>query len=62
VIAKAKLPVAEMFGFTDTLRSETEGRAFWALQDSAFERLPSNLQDGVVQKIRQRKGLAETQK
>jgi elongation factor 2 len=61
VVAKAKLPVAEMFGFTDTLRSETEGRAFWALQDSAFERLPSSLQEGVVFKIRQRKGLAETQ-
>ena len=61
VIIKSKLPVAEMFGFTDTLRSGTEGRGFWALQDSQFERIPPQLQDMTVKKIRQRKGLAETQ-
>jgi elongation factor 2 len=61
VVIKSKLPVAEMFGFTDTLRSGTEGRGFWALQDSQFERIPPQLQDITVKKIRQRKGLAETQ-
>lgn len=62
MVAKAKLPVAEMFGFTDVLRSETEGRAFWFLQDSTFEKLPPSLQDNVVRNIRSRKGLAETQR
>jgi len=57
IVIKAKIPVAEMFGFTDVLRSETEGRAFWFLVDSKFERLPSSLQDTVIKKIRQRKGL-----
>ena len=61
VVIKSKLPVSEMFGFTDALRSGTEGKGYWALQDSQFERIPPQLQDETVKKIRQRKGLAETQ-
>jgi translation elongation factor EF-G len=61
MVIKAKLPVGEMFGFTDTLRSETEGRAFWSLQDSEFEKIPQSIQDETVRKIRQRKGLTENQ-
>lgn len=54
---KAKMPVGEMFGFTDELRSETEGRGRWFLKDSEFEKLPANLQEEVISKIRDRKGL-----
>ncbi len=57
IVAMAKLPVADMFGFTDSLRGETEGRAFWFLVDSKFEKLPKSLQENVVKKIRERKGL-----
>jgi elongation factor 2 len=57
IVAKAKIPVADMFGFTDALRGETEGRAFWFLVDSKFEKLPKSLQDAVIKKIRERKGL-----
>ena len=57
IIVKARLPVAEMFGFTDSLRGETEGRAFWFLVNSRFEKLSKSLQDAVVKKIRERKGL-----
>jgi len=57
IVAKAKIPVADMFGFTDSLRGETEGRAFWFLSDSKFEKLPKSLQESVIKKIRTRKGL-----
>lgn len=57
VVIKAKIPVSEMFGFTDTLRGETEGRAFWFLVDSKFEKLPKSLQEEVIRNIRARKGL-----
>jgi elongation factor 2 len=57
VVIKAKLPVAEMFGFTDELRSSSEGRAYWSLIDSRFERLPKELQPQVIKQIRERKGL-----
>jgi len=62
MIAKAKMPVAEMFGLADTVRSETEGRGTWSLQDSQFEKLSKNLQGDVVRKIRGRKGLTPEQK
>jgi len=58
VIITAKVPVAEMFGFTSALRSETEGRGTWSLKDSEFEKIPRELQETIIKKIRQRKGLA----
>ena len=57
VVVKAKLPVAEMLGWSSDLRSATEGRGTSSLVDQAFERLPSELQDKVVRQIVQRKGL-----
>jgi elongation factor 2 len=53
----AKVPVAESFGFTASLRSSTGGRGAWFLVDQNFEQLPRELQNGVVAKIRQRKGM-----
>jgi len=57
VIVKAEIPVAESFGFTSTLRSATEGRGVWFLVDSKYEPVPKALQDEIVKKIRQRKGM-----
>ncbi len=61
VTIKAKLPVAEMIGWSSDLRSATEGRGVSSLADQLFERLPRELQEQVVKKIRDRKGLAENQ-
>ncbi len=56
-IVKAKLPVAEMLGWSSDLRSATGGRGTSSLVDQVFERLPSELQDKVIKQIIQRKGL-----
>jgi len=61
VIIKAKIPVAEMVGWSDELRSSTEGRGISSLIDQKFQRLPVELQADVIKKIRTRKGLAENQ-
>lgn len=58
---KAKLPVAEMLGWSSDLRSATEGRGVSSLSDQNFEIMPKDLQENVVRKIRDRKGLAENQ-
>jgi elongation factor 2 len=60
-IIKAKLPVAEMIGWSNDLRSATEGRGVSSLMDQEFQKLPPELQANVVRKIRDRKGLADTQ-
>ena len=58
---KAKLPVAEMIGWSSDLRSATEGRGNSSLADQQFERVPASIQEEVIRKIRQRKGLSENQ-
>ncbi len=58
---KAKLPVAEMLGWSNDLRSATEGRGTSSLLDQSFERVPTSIHANVVKKIRSRKGLSENQ-
>jgi len=53
----AQAPVAEMFGFASAIRSATGGRVLWNTENLGFEPLPRNLQEQVVKKIRERKGL-----
>ncbi|MEM3335213.1 MAG: elongation factor EF-2 [Thermoplasmata archaeon] len=53
----AKAPVAELFGFASAIRSATSGRVLWSTENAGYERVPRELQDQVVRKIRERKGL-----
>ncbi len=57
-IIKAKLPVAEMFGFNSELKSATGGQGFYWLIDIVYEPLPKELESKVVNQIKQRKGIA----
>jgi elongation factor 2 len=57
----AKIPVAEMLGWSSDLRSATEGRGISSLKDQLFEPIPRDMQPVVIKKIRDRKGLAENQ-
>jgi len=59
-IIQAKIPVSEMFGFNSSLKSATGGKGFYSLIDVIFEKLPKDLQDQTILKIRKRKGLSET--
>jgi len=59
ITMKAKLPVAEMFGLSNDLRSATSGRGNFYVVDQVFEKLPNDLQDKVVKQIRTRKGLSD---
>jgi len=54
---KAKLPVAELLGWSSDLRSATAGRGVSSLVDQMFEKLPDELQEKVIKSIVQRKGL-----
>ncbi len=56
-IIDAKCPVADMFGFAGDIRSATEGRALWSTEFAGFEKLPKELQEEIIRKIKQRKGL-----
>jgi elongation factor 2 len=58
---KAKIPVGEMIGWSNDLRSSTEGRGVSSLADQDFERVPQSLTVDIIRRIRERKGLAENQ-
>ena len=58
---KAKLPVAEMIGWSNDLRSATEGRGNFFVLDQSFEKLPEELQPKIIGQIRSRKGLKGTE-
>lgn len=58
-VVVAKLPVGELFGWSNSLRSATGGRGNSSLIDQAFERLPGELQEKVKNLIIQRKGLSQ---
>jgi elongation factor 2 len=46
-----------MFGFAGAIRSATEGRALWSTEIVGFEKLPAELQEEIIKKIKKRKGL-----
>ena len=58
---KAKIPVSEMIGWSNDLRSTTEGKGTSSILDQTFEKVPVTLQDNIIRKIRERKGLSENQ-
>jgi elongation factor 2 len=57
-VVTAKLPVGELFGWSNDLRSATGGRGSSSLIDQAFELLPRELQEKVRKMIVERKGLS----
>lgn len=42
-VVRAKVPLSEMFGYTTTLRSMTEGRGTWNMEFDHYEVVPTNL-------------------
>lgn len=56
-----KMPVGEMFGLSNDLRSATGGRGTQFVVDQVFDRLPGELQPDVLSRIRQRKGLGDNE-
>ncbi|MEM0475887.1 MAG: hypothetical protein QW343_03780, partial [Candidatus Norongarragalinales archaeon] len=60
IVIKAKVPVSEMFGFANEIRSASQGRAVWYYEYAGYERLPQNLQAPTIAAIRKRKGEPET--
>jgi elongation factor G len=54
-IVNAKIPLSEMFGYTNTLRSMTQGRASMTMEFDHYEVVPPN----VAQDIKKARGVAE---
>ncbi len=54
-----KAPVKELIGFSNAMRSATQGRAVWTAEYYGYEKLPPELQEATINEIRKRKGMPE---
>ncbi len=48
---KADVPLAEMFGYANDLRSATQGRASYSMEFSKYTAAPKNVADEVIEKL-----------
>jgi elongation factor G len=53
-VIKARVPLAEMFGYSTILRSMTQGRAIYTMEIAYYAAAPKNVSDQIVEKIKGR--------
>jgi len=49
-IIRAKVPLAEMFGYSTTLRSGTQGRGVFSMEISHYEEVPKSISEEIISK------------
>jgi elongation factor G len=49
-VLKAEVPLSEMFGYSTTLRSMSQGRATYSMEFKKYEEAPSNIAAGLAKK------------
>jgi elongation factor G len=49
-VVAADVPLAEMFGYSTTLRSMTQGRAVYSMQFDHYEEVPKNIAEAIISK------------
>ena len=47
-VVHAKVPLSEMFGYTTTLRSMTEGRGSMTMEFNNYEVVPNNVAQDII--------------
>jgi elongation factor G len=50
-VIRARVPLAEMFGYATSLRSNTQGRATFTMQFERYEEVPANITREIVGKM-----------
>ncbi|HVL33044.1 MAG TPA: elongation factor G, partial [Actinomycetota bacterium] len=51
-VIKAIVPLSEMFGYSTTLRSATQGRAVYSMQFAHYEEVPKSKSEEIIAKVR----------
>jgi len=50
VVIKTSSPLAELSGYSTSLRSLTEGRGFFYMEPSHYEQVPTNILKAMLEK------------
>jgi elongation factor G len=53
-VIKARVPLAEMFGYSTVLRSMTQGRAIYSMEITHYDVAPKSVSDQIIEKIKGR--------
>ena len=51
-VVNALVPLSEMFGYANDLRSRTQGRASYSMQFDSYQETPASVQEEIVKRIR----------
>ena len=51
-VIDAQVPLSEMFGYANDLRSRTQGRATYSMQFENYQQVPPNIAEDIVKRIR----------
>ena len=51
-VIDAQVPLSEMFGYANDLRSRTQGRATYSMQFDNYQKVPPNIAEDIVKRIR----------
>ena len=51
-VIKSRVPLSDMFGYSTTLRSMTQGRAIYTMQFSHYEEVPQSISDQIIEKVK----------
>lgn len=51
-VVTSKVPLAEMFAYSTTLRSMTQGRGTYTMQFSHYEEAPKNVAEEIIAKVK----------
>jgi elongation factor G len=51
-VIRATVPLSEMFGYVNDLRSRTQGRATYTMQFDSYQQTPVGVQDEIVKRVR----------
>jgi elongation factor G len=49
---RANVPLSEMFGYVNDLRSRTQGRATYTMQFDSYQQTPASVQEEIVKRVR----------
>jgi elongation factor G len=56
-VIKAAVPLAEMFGYSTTLRSMSQGRAIYSMELSYYDETPKAVADQIIEKVKGREAV-----
>ncbi|MBI4534855.1 MAG: elongation factor G [Ignavibacteriae bacterium] len=56
-VIRALVPLSEMFGYSTSLRSMTQGRAIYSMEISHYDETPKSVSDAIIEKVRGREAV-----